>query len=254
MQKYFQHLNNYYDKIYVLSVEAAAERRELFARRFKGLEYSFFFGADKNKFTVEETISTKIFNEELTRKHHRFGKTMKPGEIACAWSHKMMYEEIIAQNYNRVMIFEDDAVPDENMIKEIPEILKEIPATCELLMWGWAKNRSVTISGSLKQLFYHIQHSIGQLKWNHHMIRNLYARPFSKHLKKAGFHDFTYAYAISQSGAKKLLGMQTPIQYVADNLLAHAATNEVLDSYVTYPQVFLHDTLPDGTARDSYIR
>ena len=63
---------------------------------------------------------------------------MKPGEIACAWSHKMMYEEIIAQNYNRVLIFEDDAVPDEKMIKQIPEILKEIPADCELLMWGWA--------------------------------------------------------------------------------------------------------------------
>ena len=65
MQEYFQHLNQYYDKIYVLSVEAAAERRELFAQRFKGLEYSFFFGADKNKFTIEETIEKNIFSEEL---------------------------------------------------------------------------------------------------------------------------------------------------------------------------------------------
>jgi glycosyl transferase, family 25 len=254
MQEYFQHLNKYYDKIYVLSVEAAAERRESFARRFKGLKYSFFFGADKNKFTIEETIEKNIFSAELTRKHHRYGKTMKPGEIACAWSHKMIYEEIIAQNYNQVLIFEDDAVPDETLIKKIPEILKEIPATCELLMWGWAKNGTVTIGGSLKQLVYHIQHSIGQSKWHHRIIRNLYARPFSKHLKKAGFHDFTYAYAVNQTGAKKLLGMQTPIQYVADNLLAHAATNEVLDSYITCPKIFLHDTLPDGTARDSYIR
>ena len=254
MQEYFQQLNQYYDKIYVLSVEAAAERRKLFTNRFKGLEYSFFFGADKNKFTVEETIEKNIFNRELTIKHHRYSKTMKDGELACAWSHKMMYKEMIAKNYNRVLIFEDDAVPDENRMKQIPEILKEIPASCELLMWGWAKNGTATISGRLKQFVYHIQHSIRQLKWSHRIIRNLYARPFSKYLKKAGFHDFTYAYAINRAGAVKLLQMQTPIQYVADNLLAHAATNEVLNSYITYPQVFLHDTLPDGTARDSYIR
>jgi glycosyl transferase, family 25 len=254
MQGYFQQLNQYYDKIYVLSVEAAAIRRELFAQHFKGLEYSFFFGADKNKFTIEETIEKNIFSAELTRKHHRYGKTMKPGEIACAWSHKMMYEEIIKNNYTRVLIFEDDAVPDENNMKQVVEILREIPATCELLLWGWGKNGDRTFFGQIKQLLYHIQHFTGQLKWNHRIIRNLYARPFSKHLKKAGFHDFTYAYAISRSGAEKLLQMQTPIQYVADNLLAHAATNEVLDSYITSPKIFLHDTLPDGTARDSYIR
>jgi glycosyl transferase, family 25 len=254
MQEYFQQLNKYYDKIYVLSVEAAAERRDLFARRFKGLDYSFFFGADKNKFTVEETIQKKIFSEELTRKHHRYGKTMKPGEIACAWSHKMMYEEIITNNYNRVLIFEDDAVPDETQVKQIPEMLNEVPASCELLMWGWAKNEKNNMAGRLKQFIYHFQYQLGFLKWNHRIIRNLYAQPFSKHLKKAGFHDYTYAYAVSQTGAKKLLEMQTPIQYIADNLLAHAATNEVLDSYIAYPQVFLHDTLPDGTARDSYIR
>ena len=86
------------------------------------------------------------------------------------------------------------------------------------------------------------------------MIRNLYAKPFSQHLKKAGFHDYTYAYAINSSAAKKLLKMQTPVQYIADNLLAHAATNGIVKSYITWPPVFLHDSLPDGKHRDSYIR
>ena len=84
MQKYFQPLNQYYDKIYVLSVESAIARRELFAERFKGLQYSFFFGADKNKFTIEEVEAKEIFSEMLTRQHHRFSKTMKHGEIACS--------------------------------------------------------------------------------------------------------------------------------------------------------------------------
>ena len=254
MQEYFQLLNQYYDRIYVLSIESAAARRELFAQRFTGLNYSFFFGADKNKFTVEEAGAKNIFSEELARHHHRYSKTMMHGEIACSWSHKMMYEDMLANHYNRVLIFEDDAVPDEKMLRELPDILKEIPADCELLMWGWAKNGSAGAGSWFKQLFYHVKHATGKLKWNHTMIRNLYAKPFSQHLKKAGFHDYTYAYAINSSGAKKLLKMQTPIQYIADNLLAHAATNGIVKSYITWPPVFLHDSLPDGKHRDSYIR
>jgi glycosyl transferase family 25 len=254
MQEYFKLLNQYYDKVYVLSIESAAARRDLFAQRFTGLDYSFFFGADKNKFTIEEAGSKNIFSEQLTRQHHRFSKTMMHGEIACSWSHKMMYKDMLANNYNRVLIFEDDAVPDEKMLKQVPAILQEIPADCELLMWGWDKNSVNNTGAFFKKTFYHFQHSLGKLKWNHRMIRNLYAKPFSRHLKKAGFHDYTYAYAITRSGAEKLIRMQTPIQYIADNLLAHAVTNEIVNGYITRPPVFLHDSLPDGKQRDSYIR
>jgi glycosyl transferase, family 25 len=254
MQEYFQYLNKYYDKIYVLSIESAAARRELFAQRFKGMDYSFFFGADKNKFTVEDAEAKNIFSEKLTRLHHRFSKTMKHGEIACSWSHKMIYEDMLAKNYQRILIFEDDAVPDEKLVTQIPFILKEIPDDCDLLMWGWDKNGSSHAGTAVKQIFYHLQHRFGKLKWDHSIIRHLYAKKFSQHLKKAGFHDYTYAYAINRSGAEKLIQMQTPIQYIADNLLAHAVTKEMVNGYITWPPVFLHDSLPDGTHRDSYIR
>lgn len=254
MQEYLQHLNEYYDKIYVLSVESAADRRELFAKRFEGLEYSFFFGADKNKFTYEEVEAKGIFSENLARHHHRFSKTMKPGEIACSWSHRMMYQEMLAKNYNRILIFEDDAVPDEKMVKQVPAILQEIPADCELLMWGWGKNGISHPGTWFKQMVYHFQHRFGKLKWDHTIIDHLYAKPFSPHLKKAGFHDYTYAYAINRDAANKLISMQTPLQYIADNLLAHAAAKKRVNAYITYPAVFLHDSLPGGGQRDSYIR
>lgn len=254
MQDYFQHLNNYYDRIYVLSLDSATERRALFAERFRGLKYSFYFGADKNKFTIGDSIANGIYSETLAIKHHRFGKIMKHGEIACSWSHKMIYEDVLANDYNRVLIFEDDVVPDETMVKQISQILEEIPADCELLMWGWGKNGNSNAATRFKQLIYHLQHQFGKLKWDHTMINHLYAKPFSAHLKKAGFHDYTYAYAVTNEAAKKLIAMQTPVQYIADNLLAHAATKGILNCFITWPQVFLHDSLPDGTHRDSYIR
>jgi len=238
----------------VLTIEAAFERRKLFTERFEGLEYSFFYGADKNKFTVNDLVKQNIFNERLARTNHRFDKPMLPGEIACSWSHKMIYEDVIKNNYDKVLIFEDDAVPDPSTVKQIPVILNEIPGDCELLMWGWAKNGENNITTSLKKFWYHIESSFGFFKWNHTIIKNLYARPFSLHLKKAGFHDHTYAYAITKKAAEKLVALQNPIQYLADNLLAYAVTKEIVKGYITWPQVFLHDNLADGTARDSYIR
>jgi len=254
MKSYWEILNNYYDHIYIISVQSADKRRESFADRFSGLNYSFFYGADKKDLAIEELIEKNIYSEKLTRKHHRYNKTMMPGEIACAWSHKMIYEDMLKKNFNRVMIFEDDAVPDTSVLNNVEIILSEIPGDCELLMWGWAKNGDVEFGSSLKKIAYHIQHIVGLLKWDHYMIRNMYASPYSNHLKKAGFHDFAHAYGITRSGAEKFLKMQTPIQYIADNLLAYAITKNIVRGYIVYPAAILHDNLPDGTARDSYIR
>ncbi len=254
MKEFFRYLNSYYDKIYVVTVAAAEQRRELFEKRFEGLDYSFFFGADKNLFTVDEVEKNGTFSETLARHHHRFGKTMKHGEIACSLSHRYIYEEVIKEGLTRVLIMEDDAVPDPSLLFNIPSVLLEIPEDCELLMWGWDKNGEEPGSAALKKGIYHVKHSLGRLKWNHKMIRNLFAKPFTAHLKKAGFHDYTYAYAISNSAASKLIKMQTPVQYIADNLLAHAATNELLNGYIVYPKLFLHDSHPDGSHRHSFIR
>ena len=254
MHPSFEALNHYYDKIYVLSVESAEKRREKFRQRFDGLNYEFFYGADKTLFTIKQAEKDHIYSETKTREHHRFSKPMKHGEIACSWSHRMIYEDMLSKNYRQVLVFEDDALPDLQSLELIPVILSELPADWELLMWGWDTNGKPPPGAFFKKAFYQLKHSLGRLKWNPRMIRNLYARPYSAHLRRAGFHDYTYSYAVNRSAAEKLVRMQTPIQYIADNLLAHAATNEVLKSFITWPQVFHHDIPAEGEGMRSYIR
>jgi len=254
MEEYFRFLNDYYEKIYVLSVRSADHRRKQFEERFRGLKYSFFFGADKNDFTTKELIEKNIYSEELTSKHHRYNKLMMPGEIACAWSHRMIYEDMLEKKYSRILVFEDDAIPSPGLIAQVPLILAEIPVDCEVLMWGWSKHGESGIGSFLKQTTYQIQHKFGLLKWTSAMIKNLFAKPFSSKLKKAGFHDYTFAYGLTNNGAQKLVKMQTPIQYIADNLVAYAITQNIVSGYIVYPAIMLHDNLPDGTPRDSYIR
>jgi GR25 family glycosyltransferase involved in LPS biosynthesis len=82
----------------------------------------------------------------------------------------------------------------------------------------------------------------------------LYARKFSEHLFLAGYHDFTSAYAITESAAKKLINLQTPVAFVADNLLAHACSNLLINGLVSSPKVFLQESqLQDKKTRESYV-
>jgi glycosyl transferase family 25 len=166
----------------------------------------------------------------------------------------MIYEDMLQQGYHRILIFEDDALPDARRLPAIPWVLDELPPDWELLLWGWDKNGERNWRTSFKQALYHVQHALGRINWTHQLISRLYARPFSVQLKKAGFHDYTYAYAVSAAGAKKLAQMQAPIQYIADNLLAHAGAGGLLNAYIAWPAVFLHDSPLDGTKPDSYIR
>jgi glycosyl transferase, family 25 len=254
MQNSLIALNQYFDHIYVITIEQAFHRREKLKKSLEGLDYQFLFGADKANFSNDELKQKGIYDEAGAIRLHRYGKVMKPGEVACAWSHRMVFEDMLAKGYEKVLVFEDDVVPDPDALHLIPEILQSIPDDCEFLYWGWAKNEEYNFSARMKQVFYHILHSAGFLKWSHRMIRNLFAKPHSRYFKKAGFHDYNNAYSLTRLAAEKLIRLQTPIRFIADNLTAYACTEEIIKGYITIPPVFIHEKLPDGTHSDSYIR
>ena len=114
-------------------------------------------------------------------------------------------------------------------------VLKELPEQWELIYFDYSKNE---IPNSLKQSWYHIQKRLGKLTWSHTTIDNLYPKKTSEHLSTAGFHDFTSAYAITSVGAQKLLQLQTPIAYLADNLLATACTTKLINGFISKPKLF----------------
>lgn len=254
MQPGFSILNQYYDHIYVLTLERAKSRQEKIRHSLDGLNYEFWLGKDKANFNVEDLSANGIYNEAAARKIHRYNKPMNAGQIGCSWSHRCIYEDVLAKGYQRVLIFEDDALPNPPALEHTQQVLDELPADAGLLFWGYGDQYIPGSLSRLTQMVYHVQHSLGLLKWNHKMISNLYPRPYSAHLYTAGFHDFTYAYGITQQCAATLLELQTPIQYIADNLLAWACTNKWVNGYITKEKMFLHDELPDGTPRDSFIR
>ena len=44
----FEPLNNYFDKIYVITLQRAADRQLMLKQELDGLHYTFMYGMDKN--------------------------------------------------------------------------------------------------------------------------------------------------------------------------------------------------------------
>jgi glycosyl transferase, family 25 len=254
MHSAFELFNRHYDHIYVLTLKRAVNRQQKIARSLQGLQFEFWWGKDKADFTIDALVEQGVYDEKAARAIHRYHKPMTGGQIGCSWSHRCIYEDVVARGYKQVLIFEDDALPNLHALQLAADMLAELPDSAELMFWGYGDQYPPGTFSRVKQWMYHLQHSLGLLKWNHGMIDRLYPKPFSKNLYHAGFHDYTYAYALTQAGAKKLLQLQTPIKYIADNLLAWACTNRWVEGYIAAEKIFLHDELPDGTPRDSFIQ
>ncbi len=231
-------LENYFDKIFVVSIPRFEERHKLMVNNLNGLKFDFFWGADKKKLDEATLIIDKIYDDAKAKKNQRQGKGLSIGEIACSLSHKMIYEEMIKNNWQKVLVLEDDAKLINNNLHALPNIVTQLPPDWELVYFGYLKHEQVTPALKRKQFFYKIISTLGLMKWTRTMTNNMLPKNYSTNLKIAGFHDCTHAYAITLNAAKKLLQAQTPVVYRADDLLSHTILKGNLKAFVTEPKIF----------------
>ena len=250
LQAQFTILNDTFDHIYVLSLKRATERQAAFNKAFEGLHYSFFFGADKQDFDIAQLIETGVYDEQKAKHYHRYSKAMSAGQIGCAWSHVLIYEDMLKNGYQKVLILEDDTEPIKASFHHLNQILQELPTDWELIFFDYFKNEK---PDPINQAFYHFTSAIGLLKWSHKMIRNFYPKPISKHISTAGFHHFTNAYALTASAAEKLIPLQKPIAFIADHLLPHAITNQIIKGYISIPKIFMQISTGNNKVIKSYV-
>lgn len=231
-------LQHFFDKILVVSVPRFTDRHESVKKNLQGLPFEFSWGADKLKISMESVKEDGIYDHDAAAKVERLNKPLNLGEVACSISHRIVYDAMVKNNWKKVLVLEDDVLPVYDQLHLLKQALKELPADWELVYLGYLKHEKVTPSLKLKQLFYKLISSVGLMKWSYTMVSNLLPKPYSKHLKKAGFHDCTHAYAVTLEGAKKLLAAQTPIVYRADDLLSYTIMKGGFNGFVTEPKFF----------------
>ena len=77
------------------------------------------------------------------------------------------------------------------------------------------------------------------------MVSNMLPKPYSPHLRKAGFHDLLHAYAVNEEACRKLVESQTPVSFIADPLVSHLIMNGELNAFTTIPQFFTQEQFTD---------
>lgn len=237
-EELFNQLNISFNHIYILTIERATERQIAITNELHGLNFTFFYGFDKNNLQVDSLEQNNIYSSKNAVINNRYSKPMKLGEIACSMGHKAIYENMILNNYTSALILEDDVFVNTNNNFNFLDIVKQLPQNWDLIYFDYLKNEQSSFVGFLKQLVYHLQRKIGLLKWSHTTINNLFAKPYSKNLKIAGYHDFASAYAINNKTAQLLVKLQTPICYPADHVLPFIVTNKMVNAFITVPKIF----------------
>lgn len=249
----FEPFNKYFDKIYVLTLQRATDRQEEIKLNLQGLNYDFIFGVDKKNLTITSLENEGGYSEKLAKANNRYNKPMTTGQIACAYSHVKIYEDIIKNNYAKSLILEDDVIVDFDNIGSFAQIVAQLPAKWDMLYLGYETKKTALLAAKTKQFIYHIQHMLGLLKWSHTQIANLFPEKYSTYLKIAGYHDCTHAYCVTPQAAKILLAHQTPITLTADNLLAHCCTSRLLNAFISTDKIFNQDWQIGQTQSKSYL-
>lgn len=246
-------INNYFDKIYVLTLKRATERHLKIKEDLVELRFTFFYGFDKLELDEDTLLQNNIYDNKKAKELNRYNRAMKLGEIACSMGHKAIYENIVLNNLKRVLILEDDVIIKDEGLQKIESIFQQLPNDWDILYFDYNKNENSNLRTWLKKTVYHIQKKLGLLKWSQKTINNLFAKSFSNNLKISGYHDYTSAYAITQNAAKKLIKLQTPISFPSDNVLSYAITNKFLNGFISIPKVFEQQSQSSKETVGSYV-
>jgi glycosyl transferase family 25 len=227
------------DTVYVVTLRRAAERHAHCRETFAGLDFRFHFGADKADLDLPAMESRgELVPWPRVRRLTGKRRPLRPGEVGCALSHRQVYEDVVRRGVARAVVLEDDVAPRAGDVDALAAALAELPEDWDLVYLGYTHFEQVTRWQRAKRLAYLGLAPLGVLPWRPGEVARLHPRPYSPHLRRAGYHDGTYAYAVSLRGAEKLLRAQTPLAHAADHLFVNLILGGELNAFVTEPKMF----------------
>lgn len=249
MNQIIEEINNSFDKIYLICLKENFQKREPSVRKnLDGIDYTIIWGVNGKTLNEEEisllyddTIARLLLSKYIL---HRYGKKVDRaftrGEIGCALSHLSIYKEIVENNYERVLILEDDAMINPRFVHKLSDVRSFIPDDYDLIYWGY---RWYDSESSLSRLFRLVKNAVSfNLELN-----KRHPTPYNKYFCKAGYHAGTHAYSINRKLAEHLIAMNTPVKYCADQILSRLTYDNVINSYVVVPQLFIDDQIMEST-------
>ena len=182
-----------FDHIYVISMRRRPERLEKLDAmlRLLGIDYTWWPAIDGRTLTMDELNRRGVrMLDNYRDPYHR--RSLKMGEIGCFLSHHSVWRDVIDRQYRRVLVLEDDLRFERNIRSLLQAIIDDIDSSN--LVWD---------------LIY-----LGRKRLSNEV--GIYrAVPSQRYLTEVGYSYWTLAYALSASGAEKLLAADPLSKMVA---------------------------------------
>lgn len=233
-------INSLFDHIYLITLERSKKRHTCIKEILEGLNYEVFWGVDGSKLNLSKIREEGLYDPDLARRKIPIGRELVLGEIGCALSHLEVYKDIIKKGYQNALILEDDLAVETDVTDELTQSFTELPENWDLLYLGYKDNNNrIAFPIALRILIaYPILNMVGLKKYDAKKLRCNYPRPYSEHLDLAGNHYGTHAYAVTASGAEKILAYQTPVSMEADNAIGMMCIEESIQAFRVKKRVF----------------
>ena len=217
----FVALNDYFDACWVLSIQRNQERHPSIREHLKGLNFEFFWGVDGRALKRNDP------RYDLSRAINLYRRDVHVNELACTMSHLVIFQTILEKGLNRVLVLEDDAILIRKHSPWVSCCLESLPADWELFYLGYR-------DGELRGFAREAQEIFGRRRDDTEVV----SRSVGKGIRTAAFHDFTHGYAVTQTGARKLLENAYPVYHTADGWLEENIRARKLKAYISIPKLF----------------
>jgi GR25 family glycosyltransferase involved in LPS biosynthesis len=240
-------LNKLVDKIFVLTIETNSDRHPYVEAILKNIEFEYWNGLDaRKKFPNKKYVSQiedRFFIENDVDREFASGSTI--GQFGAYLSIKKMIDHVAQQEFEKVLIFEDDMLPLQESWQNIfKKALSQLPEDWDILLAGYfydgrlfkySHQRRMRVllklKNNLKALF--------RLKGPIPLI----PKKYSKNLDISGYSMGGHSYCLSKKGAKILSENLNPMRDSGDLLVSRLIIEKKIKAFSVYPCLFTQNSL-----------
>lgn len=192
-------LNEVFDRIFVLTTPAFTDRIANMKQRMIGCDYEFFYGVHGADVDVE--------------KYRSSGSRLSRGQLSCALSHIKIYERMISENLDNVLILEDDCAFYETVFN-LKEYYSQLPEDYGVFYLGYDCPVSNQYSNNLIEV-------------------------------TSGSVGYTHSMNVRQSFAKQVLETNSGLMWTADGVVKEILNKYQNKVYLANPKITYQDN--DGS-------
>jgi glycosyl transferase family 25 len=239
--KVFSALNGYFDYIYVLTLTSSIERQNNVNKVLSGLNWSFFFGIDKANLDPSTFARDNIYDDQRHKNTKRTTRGMNLGEVACSLSHRSIFQDMLDKGFDRVLILEDDVLPEYDNLRRFNQVMAQLPTDWEVMMLGYYGEKLSTWNYRLQRSVYRCFHRLHLFNWHKvstNWINQICLKVYSDDVYEIGKVVGAHAYAVRANAAKKFIDYQTPVILQADRIFNYYKAENELKAFAPKQKMF----------------